>query len=38
MFKFEKILDFDFNRINENSLHRLGFSLDDFDDEDIDIT
>ena len=38
MFKFEKILDFDFNRINENSLRRLGFSLDDFDDEDIDIT
>lgn len=38
MFKFEKISDFDFNKINESSLHHLNFSLDDFDDEDVDIT
>lgn len=36
MFKFENISDF--NKINESSLHHLNFSLDDFDDEDVDIT
>lgn len=35
MFKFEKISDFDFNRIYENtSVHTLGLSLDDFDEDD----
>ena len=38
MFKFEKLSNFDFNRIYESSLHHLNFSLDDFDDEDDDIT
>ena len=38
MFKFEKISDFNFNKINESSLRHLNFSLDDFDDEDVDIT
>lgn len=38
MFNFEKISDFNFNKINESSLRHLNFSLDDFDDEDVDIT
>ena len=35
MFKFEKISDFDFNRIYEStSVHTFGLSLDDFDEDD----
>ena len=38
MFNFEKLSNFDFNRIYESTVHHLNFSLDDFDDEDVDIT
>lgn len=35
MFKYEKISDFDFNRIYEStSVHTFGLSLDDFDEDD----
>jgi hypothetical protein len=35
MFKFEKISDFDFNRIYEStSVRTFGLSLDDFDEDD----